>query len=122
MPYFPTVDFTDPDALAHADRAEALAAEAAVLQADLDAAGAALFARTLEMDDEERAGHAARIQEQQKRHLAVVLAAQRAWYAALDAHRSAQVAAEYTCDDCGEEAPDGHGFYEDGRRVCAECA
>jgi hypothetical protein len=29
---------------------------------------------------------------------------------------------EYGCDDCGQETPDGHGSYENGRRVCAECA
>lgn len=30
--------------------------------------------------------------------------------------------AEYDCDRCGAETPDGHGYYYKGERLCRECA
>jgi hypothetical protein len=29
--------------------------------------------------------------------------------------------AEYDCDRCGAETPDGHGHYYKGERLCPEC-
>jgi formylmethanofuran dehydrogenase subunit E len=30
--------------------------------------------------------------------------------------------AEYDCDQCGAEVPDGSGYYYKGDRLCRECA
>ena len=29
--------------------------------------------------------------------------------------------AEYDCDRCGAETPDGEGYYVNGERICREC-